>query len=304
MSVATEEFPAIRLTKELRETVKLLGPEECRYLVDTYYQRQKDRLRSAGQMRALEQGADRGPEQSSVLEWLHGHEVALEGQLKLALGHYAKAQPVGKWLLDIKGIGPVIAAGLLAHLDIEKAPTAGHFWNFAGLNPGVKWEKGKKRPWNAALKRLCFLIGESFVKQQCREGAFYGEQFAQRKALEILRNDSGEFVEQAQAATYSKSTESWAWANGCYPAGICGRLTVLDVKGRTKLLADEKLKPGEGQPMLPPAHVHAMARRWVVKLFLSHLHEVWFEMHYGTKAPEPYAIAQLGHAHKINPPSH
>lgn len=295
-------FPTIKLTKEIKEAVKGLGKAEVRYLVDTYYQRQNDRIRSAGQMRALEQGADHGPAKSGVLAWLHGHEEALEGQLKLALGHYAKNDPVGKWLLDIKGIGPVIAAGLLSHLDIEKAPTAGHFWNFAGMNPGTTWDKGQKRPWNAKLKVLCFKIGESFVKCQGRDGAFYADQFTARKAFEIERNDNGYFAEHAKAKEYAKSTEAWPWVNGCYPAGTCGQMAGLDLKGRAQLLKDLRVEPGLGQRMIPPAHVHSIARRWVVKLFLSHLHAFWFENHFGVKAPEPYAISILGHAHKIERP--
>jgi len=40
----------------------------------------------------------------------------------------------------------------------------------------------------------------------------------------------------------------------------------------------------------------------VVKLFLSHLHAVWYENETGKKAPVPYAIAHLNHAHLIEPP--
>jgi hypothetical protein len=44
---------------------------------------------------------------------------------------------------------------LLARIDIVKAPTAGHIWRYAGLDPTVRWNKGEKRPWNAGLKVLC-----------------------------------------------------------------------------------------------------------------------------------------------------
>ena len=46
------------------------------------------------------------------------------------------------------------------------------------------------------------------------------------------------------------------------------------------------------------------ARRKAVKLFLSHLHEVWFYIHTGgQRAPRPYAIEHLGHAHYIEVPN-
>ena len=55
-----------------------------------------------------------------------------------------------RWARSIYGIWPVLAAGLLAHIDIEQAPTVGHIWSFAGLDPTKKWQPKTTRPWNAA----------------------------------------------------------------------------------------------------------------------------------------------------------
>ena len=38
--------------------------------------------------------------------------------------------------------------------------------------------------------------------------------------------------------------------------------------------------------MLPPAHIHARARRYVVKLFLFHLHEVMWNVEQGEAPPQ------------------
>ena len=294
-----------KLSRDLKQAVSTLDGTQARYLVDTYYQMQAARIRAQGQVRAIDQGAEEAAmNPHGVLDWLTEQNAFLENQIKLALGYYARAHTVGKWMISQKGVGPVIAAGLLAHIDITKAPTVGHIWNFAGLNPGTKWEKGKRRPWNAQLKTLCaFKLGESFVKVQNREGAFYGQLFKERKALEIQRNDAGEFVEEAAAKDYSKSTDAWAWANGCFPAGTCRSLQCLDAKGRLQLLKETRLPAGKGQPMLAPAHIHGRARRWVVKLFLAHLHEVWYEHKFGEKPAAPYAIDILKHAHKIDVPA-
>jgi hypothetical protein len=53
---------------------------------------------------------------------------------------------------------------------------------------------------------------------------------------------------------------------------------------------------------LPPGQIDARARRYAVKLFLSHLQQVWWKMETGTDAPKPYVITQLGHGHLIDPP--
>lgn len=212
MSIVTvnpeDHEPSVqRLRKDLRKAAENLSAAEARFLVDHYYIMQRDRIRGAHQERALGEAA----EPHLVLGWLSENSMVLEGQIKAALDRYSAAHPVGKWSRAVKGIGPVIAAGLLAHIDITKAPTVGHIWRFAGLDPTLKWNKGEKRPWNAALKTLCWKIGESFVKVSGHEDAFYGRLYLERKALEEQRNAAKAFAEQAAAgaARVGKSTEAY-----------------------------------------------------------------------------------------------
>lgn len=150
-----------RLARDVKSAAVTLSHQEARFLVDTYYGMQDERIRADGQVRAME----KSEEPHSVLSWLSDQSTTLENQIKRALDAYSASHPLGEWARSIYGIGPVIAAGLLAHIDIAKAPTAGHIWNFAGLNPDVKWEKGKKRPWNATLKLLCCLPGTVITTQ-------------------------------------------------------------------------------------------------------------------------------------------
>jgi hypothetical protein len=170
------------------------------------------------------------------------------------------------------GIGPVIAAGLLAHIDINEAPTTGHIWRFAGLDPTSVWEKGQKRPWNAELKTLCWKIGQSFMKFSGRDECFYGKLYIERKQYEVDRNDSGGNATRAAELLpkFNKNTEAYG-----------------------------HLKNGK----LPPAQIDARARRWAVKLFLSHLHDVWWELEKREKPPKPYVLDHVGgHVHKVEPP--
>ena len=144
-----------RLRKDLRQAALTLTPDEVRFLVQAYYIMQEDRKRTANQTRALTD-ADKPHD---VLAWLWEQNDTLEKDIKVALASYADSQPISQWAQTITGIGPVISAGLAAHIDITKAPTVGHIWRFAGLDPTDEWEKGEKRPWNAALKTLCWKIG-------------------------------------------------------------------------------------------------------------------------------------------------
>ena len=196
----------------------------------------------------------------------------LEDQIKRALDKYSNSHELGVWARGVVGIGPVITAGLLAHIDIEKAPAAGHIWRFAGLDPTCKWEKGQRRPFNADLKTLCWKIGESFVKVANNPNDIYGKIYQKRKELEKERNEQLLFKEQAEQKLkdfkISKNTDA-------YKAYSIGKL--------------------------PDGHIHARAKRYAVKLFLAHYWEIGYKLHFRKDPPLPYPIAHLGHVHKIEP---
>lgn len=294
------EFESVqRMTRDISKAGAIMTDQEARFLVDYYYICQEDRKRANNQERALGEGE----EPNLVISWLGNQSAVLEQQVKRALDKYTDGHMVGEWLKSVHGIGPVIAAGLLAHIDITKAPTAGHIWSYAGLDPTKSWEKGQKRPWNSQLKVLCWKAGQSFMKFSNSEECFYGHIYKERKIYEINRNEAGPNRELALTLSekVGKSTEAYAWLVGCYNPTDVQKLRTAD-KLAQDTLAKIKGEPGSGLPMLPPAQIDARARRYAVKLFLAHLHEVWYEKHHGVKPPFPYPIAILGHAHKIDPP--
>lgn len=273
IDIINEQFEAAqRLNNDLRKSATLLTSPEARYLVSVYYDIQEQRIRSMAQLRAA---AEQG-EPNSLLVYLSNQYEILENNARNALNAYAKSEDIGKWSLSITGIGPVIAAGLMAHIDIRKAPTAGHIWSFAGITGHQVWNKGEKRPWNADLKVLCWKIGESFVITSGRESSFYGEVYKQRKALEIERNEQGLYAEQAEAILNNKRFSRDTVAKKFYTEG-----------------------------KLPPAHIHARARRYAVKMFLSHWHHVAYEVEFNISPPTPYMFAFGGgeHVHYIAPPN-
>lgn len=213
-----------------------------------------------------------------VLGWLKSQTSGLESRIKGALDVWTDNHPVGQWCKGLYGVGPIITAGLLAHIDLKKAsvrdgatrtPLASDIWAFAGL-ANVEWKKGQKRPHNAELKTLCYKIGECFVKFSNHKDCFYGHIYRQRKELEQARNEQFAFAEQAKAKlekfNIGKTTDAYA----AYSIG-----------------------------KLPPAHVHARARRYAVKLFLAHFYEKSYFHAFGHECPAPYAIAILGHGHRI-----
>lgn len=260
-TVGTSEAAVQRLTRDLAKAAVTLSKDEARFLVDYYYISQRDRIRAGNQVRALNESQ----EPHGMLSWLGAQSDVLEGQIKRALKAYADGQAAGAWAQSVVGIGPIIAAGLLAHIEIEQAPTVGHIWRFAGLDPTVRWERGQKRPWNASLKTLCWKIGESFVKVKGNEADVYGKVYEERKALEHEKNARGEYADQAAAMLKARPTHA------------------------------QKKTYAEGK--LPDGHIHARAKRYAVKLFLSHYHAELYRQTFGKEPPLPYPIAHMGHAH-------
>jgi Transposase IS116/IS110/IS902 family. len=158
----TTEYTAqlAKLTRQLRKGATNLSRRDLRYLVNVYEEVQKHRIRAGQQVKAAER---EGNEPNFVIVWMRQTFSEFEESVKKILDVYTSADPVGRWIRSIPGLGPYIAAGLLALIEIEKAPTVGHIWRFAGLDPTMKWSPGQKRPFNARLKRICYFIGQAFV---------------------------------------------------------------------------------------------------------------------------------------------
>jgi hypothetical protein len=269
IGTALESEGLDRLTRDLRAAARTLTPDEARYLVDGYYTIQGQRIRIANQVRAASEDA----EPHEMMLWLRNGFQTFELDTKKALQAYAESSVPGRWAMSIVGIGPVIAAGMLAHIDITRARTAGAIWRFAGLDPTVRWGKGEKRPWNADLKVLCWKTGDSFVKVSGRADDVYGHVYRERKAYELERDARGGHeataVATLEARTFKDAATKRLYESGHLPAGR------LDLR----------------------------ARRYAVKLFLAHLHHVMYEEHYGEPPPRPYVIEHGGHTHYIAPPN-
>jgi len=311
ISTAIPAFDAIeRPTKDALKSAASLGGRQMRYLVDTFYQMQELRKASNNQIgsmvRAAEAGKDMEPHET--LDWLGVQLNTMERQLSRAFEQFALAHMPGRWLMSITGIGPVLAANFLARLSVhpwhctnpvllkkrEKGAepvfpcdpdepcqddcgyrtvhTAGGFWRFAGLDSTMEWKEGELRPWNAAVKVACWKFSDGLVKLKNNEGSFYSKLYVQRKDREMAKNERREFADQAAlgAARVGKKTRAYSF----YKDGL-----------------------------LPPGHIDMRARRYAVKIFLSHLHHVMYVDEFDRDPPRPFILEHGGHAHMIEIPN-
>lgn len=298
-----------KITRDIKHAVTTMTPREARYLVTLYYRIQESRTRAGNQLFQ----AEKTEEPHEALTWAFDNATLLEKNIAKALDAYSASKELGLWSRGQLGIGPVLSAGLLAHINIERAETAGSIWRYAGLDPTRTWISSEKtaekiydecdgdldkmseatqwskehllalgegrshiikrmriKPWNGKLKTLCWKIGEQFVKVCNNPNAFYGKIYKERKELEHQKNDAGDYKTQALAnlKRFSKNTVSHkAYAKG----------------------------------KLPDKHIHERSKRYAVKLFLAHYHEVGRKLA-GLPIPNPYPIVHMGHVHKIDPP--
>lgn len=300
--------PVIKLNRDLitaltREIPGGVTTNEARFLVDQYYTIQKARIGNSNRCKGLDRDASNegnDPEPHEALDRFAADFAIHEDNIKKVLGWWVESHPMAWFFENTLGVGPVLAAGLLAHIDIERCQTEGQIWAFAGLDPTKTWGKGEKRPHNAALKTICWKIGDSFVKLSGRADSFYSNVYLDRKSYEWNKNMSGELSGQANASMerkkYGKVTDQYAWYTGkCDPEKV--RTQLEQGKSPTASACSGE----NGIQMLSPAHIDNRARRYAVKLFLSHLFECW-RIELGLPYQRPYVIEHGGHAHYIAPP--
>lgn len=165
---------------------------------------QRERIRAGEQLRAVLQGRDTSwgtltcdpAEVSTILRAIAAGEIpdrltligrwyanwnAEERRLLAVMREAMRAHAVWPWLRHVRGIGPSLGAQLLARLDIERARHPASFWAYCGLGTvpsdgggaqrvaSPRTPRGSSSAYDHSAKRLCHLVGVSFV----RKGAWY-----------------------------------------------------------------------------------------------------------------------------------
>jgi len=317
-----------KISKALKNISLDLNGAETKNLVDAKIRIQKLRLILQAQNREMlknDVNVD-----GKIFKWLIDIIYNTEKELIKALDVFVMSSKTGRWVRSIKGVGPVLAAGFLSHFDITKVTYAGQFWNYAGLNDNnIKWlgtkkassivdnivgksktitddhlieiskqtnrpidklvkmcvnEKTGKRskkdlkanlaklPYNAQLKSLCWLQGGQFMLLKHNKNSLYARIFFERYAWEKIRNDKLIYkdyaYQQLEEYNYDKNTSAY------------------------KCLVEGKLSD---------AHLIARARRYTVKMFISHLFEAMYYFEYNKLPPNPYILSYTEHRDYIEP---
>jgi hypothetical protein len=268
-----EEF-AHRLDRDFLVAATSLTGNQLRVLVHNYHEIQRLRISLSNAALAME----RNGQPTDFVRTLAKELKKLESSITRVMNDWIQEYPVAEWALRQVGVGPVTVATLLAYIDVERCRTAGAVWRYCGLDPTITHTKGQPTPYNRRLKRICYVLGDTFRKRSKDPNCFYGRIYRLRKEYEVERNERGEYADQARA-----------------------RLEEAE-RRRYRIAASQREAWSQGK--LTAAHIDLRARRYAVKLFLSHFAWVYWETEKGEPWPLPYPVAFLGHVDVIEPPSY
>ena len=330
-----------KITKDIKTSAQSMSVQQARFAVDYYYSIQRFRIQNSNRLFAIQSAGD-SDEPHSFLEYLFKQGEIYENQIYAGLVSYAKALPEWPWMESVSGIGPIITAGLSAYVDIHKAPTVGHIWVYAGLDPRVRWVSSDeaKKTTKAAIEEADGDLVEATYLLDGKLSRSAGT--VQRLALGIIpAGDSEEETNEEDqkvltpaniAAAVSKrpwnaNLKTLCWKIGDAFTKVSGKENAYygQVYKRRKAYEIERNESGANAEVaardivkfgksteaykhylkgkLPPGRLQLRAQRYAVKLFLSHYHHVRYELTFKQPPPKPYAIAYLEHAHYLAPPN-
>lgn len=280
-------------------------------LVKTYDDYQKIRIQTLNRL-----SNDTDPNFAGMATELETESKKFEKRIEKMLANQLLNYPIAEWITSQRGLATIRASGLIAYLDpISRFDTVSKVWAYAGYavqeyctncdkkiipyNKRHEWVsrtagrlqeqndkkiKGKKaKPeelWKKAEGMLCSCEhpepksrGQGKVSGQLAD---YNPEFKKQVYLCV-----DQFVKQGEL--YKELYKQYKY----------------DYMNRPDLVAEmEKRKSGESKGT---AHIDAMARRKVAKIFLSHLWATWRKME-GLDVTMPYAFDILGHSDYIEPP--
>jgi len=253
--------------------------KRIRHLVEIYYDVQDVRKRSDSRLQQIGEVKGVNPK---ILKEL---EKQIREYIKFEI---ADLQIVKDYLKMIRGMGPILAGGLISYFDPYKADHASSFWKYAGLAPekgeAVMRHRKEKLPYNPRAQVLCWKVADSFVKHRT---PFYRDLYDQVKPVEEAKlNHPFERIKDEEASKEKKKTV-YKIVNDPKKCPLFPEQCSAWKKMVTKAKRQHKSIPPLTK--VPCAkHVDYRARRKMVKRFLADFWVVWRRFE-GLPVSKPYA---------------
>lgn len=255
---------------------------------------QKRRLASQNRINSLLRKYDVTEEQvtSAGLSNVFTDLMNLEKEAKNRLLKFLEDKPLWEtYLQHIRGIGPITAGGLFSHIeDIGRFDNISKLLEYAGYGMNSYCKKCK------TPTSVTITVGKTKMKRLkpmdfCPKCKKKTEPIIQKKTAGYASNWSEKFRQIVwtigKSFVYQKADKS----------GYKRLYNLLKEVERTK--HPEKIKVGK-KILYSDGHIHNMAIRKVMKIFLSNLWIKWRELE-GLEVTAPYIVARDGQHTLIQP---
>jgi len=287
------EAPYGEIPKSTAEKLAVL-----KQLVSTYYGVQKVRVGMGNRIAGIVKEYGETEYTNRLVDVFETSEE-IEKSIMKHVRPILKEFPIySMWLRHVKGIGDVLAAGLISGIKTPaRFENISKLWKYCGYHVengrAPRRTAGSKVSWSPFMKTLCWKVGESFVKTK----GYY------RLAYETFRKDEERKSEEGMVKPIDDAVGFIAKDEEVINVISKSKQTESEPAFLTKSKVDMLKKKGitEIRVGMTKSHVFARAKRKTVKLFLAHLWQVWREIE-DLPVTEPYAHTLLGHADLIEPP--
>jgi len=226
----------------------------------------------------------------------------LENFIDKKVATLVKEHPAYPWFSKVKGVGKENIAKIVGFVDIERATYVSSLWKYCGMHvvdgKAPKPIPGQKLEYNSRLRTMCWRLGNSLLRAglrsvcvQCGTRAPSGATTCPNcKKKRLFRT-----VGTSKFSTYyleEKEKYTIKYRNQGYQVVPATKLPKVEGK-KTEGVYKGKLYISEG-------HIHQMALRKTIKMFLAMLWSAWRES-LGLDTPQPYSVTHLGHVHTRYP---
>jgi hypothetical protein len=261
-----------------------------RTLVDIYYDFQGQRIQTQLRIGASERQNSLTPEDLSlygittIFENAQNFEKDIEKLIVKQLKNHALYT---QYFIKIQGIGPLLAAGLIAYIDdVERFDHVSSLWQYSGYGMN-RFCPNCKKPTFVDVKYDTGKIAKKLHPfETCPVCDNETVPILQKRTIGYQSNWNDKLKTLAWKATSSFVKQSAAKSKY--------RKLYDKIKKDEHKKHPTKKKVGD-KVLFNDGHLHNRAMRKVSKIFLAHVWQTWRRQQ-GLPATEPYAKQLLGHS--------
>lgn len=130
---------------------------------------QKNRMAFDARLGAFERGADiPAPGQVALMEKWRDKFLELEKDVEYQIKQEIDNYLIIEYLIEVKGVGPMLAAKLVSMIDIHICDTVSSLWRYCGQavidGKAERRVSGEKLHYNHRLKSIIFVLAGSFLR--------------------------------------------------------------------------------------------------------------------------------------------